>query len=91
MLTSTQAWMGAAETIWGQLAVAKGLVRYQATNPSTPFASVVPHVASALEAHARVQAHHTPARVAAAATEPSFRMPPEPSSPRAGNQRGDSN
>ena len=92
MLTSTQAWMGAAETIRGQLAVAEGLVRYQLQGPipNTPFASVLPHVGFALEAHARVQAHYTLARVAAAAMDPSCRIPTEPSSPHAGSQGGDS-
>ena len=84
--------MGAAETIRGQLAAVEGLVRYQlqGSSPNTPLASVLPHVGSALEAHARVQAHYTPVRAAAAAKGPCFRMPPGPSSPQAGSQGGDS-
>ena len=90
LLASTQAWMGAAETIRGQLDAAERLVRYQlqGTSPNMPFDNVLPHVGSALELHVRVQAHYTPSRVVAAATDQTFRMPVEPSSPPAGSQGG---
>ena len=69
--------MGAAETIWGQLAAAEGLVRFQlqGTSPNTPIDSVLLYVGSALESHARVQAHYTAAHVAAAAATPASRCP----------------
>ena len=91
LLSSTHAWMGASETIDGQLTAAEGLVQFQllAISPNTPFDSVLlPHVGSVLESHACVQAPY--ARVAAATTDPSFRMPVEPASPQAGNQGDDS-
>ena len=79
LLASTQAWMEAAETIGGQPAAGEGLVRFQlpGTRPNMPFDSVLPHVGAAIESHARVQAHYTPGRVVATATDPSFRMPME--------------
>ena len=83
---------GVAETTRGQLAAAEGLVCFQlqTNSPNTPFASVLPHLGSALESHARVQAHYTRARAVAATTDPSFRMPLEgPRSPQPGSQGGD--
>ena len=80
LLASTQAWMGVAKTMRGQLAVAEGLVRFQllGTSPNTPLDNVLPHVGSALESHARLHAHYTLACVAATATDPSFKMSAEP-------------
>ena len=92
MLASTQAWMGAAKTIRGPLAAAERLVLYHldGTSPNRPFDSALLHVGCALESHARVQAHYTPARVAAAAPDPSLRMPAEPSSPQVRSHGGHS-
>ena len=68
------------------------LVRYQlqGSSPNKPFANILPHVGSALDAHTRVQATYSAARVAAGATDPIFVMPVEPSSPREGSQARDS-
>ena len=49
----------------------------QAKRPNTPFGGVLPHVRFALEWHACVEPHYTPARVAIAAINPNFRMPAE--------------